>query len=303
MPPPDRRHPTTAVGSVLDARVTENQLIDLERRLREAAMTGALVDLAHADDRDVPAELLVDLLIKPLRAGETLRALNLSGARIVGPLDLEAATLLCPLSLDDCQLPSPVTLVNAVAPSLKFTGCTLSSVDATQPRTSGDLDLPGSALTDVIWLIGARIGGQLNLGGVTLSNESGPSLVGDGLQVDGNMACNDSFSTKREIRLPGAHIIGQLILTDAVLSNDSGPSLIGDGLRADGGVFCDGSFSSSGMIRLVSARIAVELSFNGATSSTPPAQCCTATGCGSMAACLAMGRSSRMARYGSSMPE
>jgi hypothetical protein len=45
----------------------------LEERLRKAAATGGLVDLTDGEDQDVPAELLVDLLIRPLRANEIRR--------------------------------------------------------------------------------------------------------------------------------------------------------------------------------------------------------------------------------------
>jgi hypothetical protein len=99
---------------------------DREQRLRDACVTGARVDLAHADDRRVPAELIIDLLTRPLRAGEVRRGVKLAGAQVAGALDLEAAALLCQLSLSDC---------------------TLSSLDATQLHTRGGLSMADSQAT------------------------------------------------------------------------------------------------------------------------------------------------------------
>jgi hypothetical protein len=81
----------------------------VEQQLREAILTGRLVDLRtrkpRADDpahgagwnsqRTVPAALLVDLLTGTEGSGRP-RALRLAGARILGQLDLEAAELVCP---------------------------------------------------------------------------------------------------------------------------------------------------------------------------------------------------------------
>ena len=104
--------------------LTDDESIALEQRIRDAAVTGALVDLTDAEDQDVPAQLLVDLLIRPLKAGEIRRAVRLAGATIVGELDLAATTLVCPLVLSDCELSSPAMLYNADAPAVTLTRCT-----------------------------------------------------------------------------------------------------------------------------------------------------------------------------------
>jgi len=137
---------------------------ELARRLRAASATGELVDVSDRPETWVPAQLLVDLLIRPLGPGEIRRAVRLAGAGISGPLDLEYATLLCPLSLHRCEVPSAITLVGANAPAVRVTSCALNSLDVTQLRTRGDFSLAGSAATGEVRLLGAHIGGQLTSG-------------------------------------------------------------------------------------------------------------------------------------------
>ena len=245
--------------------MTDAQHTDLKQRLHEAAAIGAFVDVSDADDKDVPAELLVDLLIRPLAAGEIRRGVKLAAARIVGALDLEATTLVCPLRLDDCELLSPVTFARAQAPGIELIRCVLSSLDVTQARIRGNLDLRGAALARGVDLVGAHIGGQLYLNDVTLAGDSGPALRADGLQVDRSMFCNGSFRADGEVRLLGARVGGQLTFQGATLKNKCGPALTADRLRVEESVSCSGSFRAEGEVRLTSARVGGQLIFRGAT--------------------------------------
>ncbi len=119
-------------------------------------------------------------------------------------------------------------------------------------------------MTGAVSLPGAHIGGQLRLVGAKLTNRCGPTLIGDGMQVDHDMACDDSFSADGEIRLPGAHIRGQLTFTGAKLTNRAGPTLIGDGLHVEHDMACDNGFDATGEVRLVGARIDGMLVLTGA---------------------------------------
>jgi hypothetical protein len=78
-------------------------------------------------------------------------------------------------------------------------------------------------------LVGAHIGGQLSFEGARLSNETGPALNAERLQVDQSMFCQavqwQSFEANGEVRLAGAHIGRQLSFLGARLSNENGLAL------------------------------------------------------------------------------
>jgi hypothetical protein len=74
--------------------------------------------------------------------------------------------------------------VKAQAPAVRLLPCRLTELDATQLHTRGTRSLAGSRATDAVYLAGAHIGGILEFMGATLSNDSGPALDADGLQVD-----------------------------------------------------------------------------------------------------------------------
>jgi hypothetical protein len=105
---------------------TDDSHGDMEQQLREAILTGQLVDLREGDPtadaaargsewgarRTVPAVLLANLLTRG-DGPDQPRALRLAGARITGRLDLEAAHLVCPVLLLDCWFDEPVALTEA----------------------------------------------------------------------------------------------------------------------------------------------------------------------------------------------
>jgi len=225
-----------------------------ERKVREAAATGTLVDLRVGDsdihspekgtkwgpERTVRAEVIVDLLIG---GGDTasmaVRGVGVQGARITGDLNLAATPLRCPLALLDCSFACAINLKEATAMSLRLRGSHIPAVHARQLRTRGDLQLDeGFSVSHGIDLAGAHIGGQL-------SNPDGPALSADRLSVDGGMFCREGFEATGEVRLLRAHIGGQLVCTGGQFSNPDGPAITADGLTVDGSMFCDKGFEAS----------------------------------------------------------
>jgi adhesin HecA-like repeat protein len=235
-------------------------------------VTGALVDLSNADDRQVAAEWLVELLTTRPDAG-VRRGVRLRGAEIVGRLDLEAAMLVCPLWLEECQFAAPISLAEADAPAVRLLNCRLIALDAEQLRTRGSFMLDGSHATGEVSLIGAHIGGQLTLAGAKLTNDSGPALNADGLRVDQSMLCDEGFAATGEVRLRAAHIGGAMAFTGARLTNECRRALSADGLRVDQSMFCHEGFAATGMITLIGAHIGGQLTLAGAnlTNDSGPA--------------------------------
>jgi hypothetical protein len=238
------------------------------RQLREAILTGQLVDLREGDTaadavarggqwgarRTVPAVVLVDLLTRGDGPAQP-RALRLAGARIAGRLDLEAAHLACPVLLLGCWFEEPVNLSEATVPALRLPGCYLPALDAEQLTTRGNVDLRhGFHARGEVNLGGAHIGGSLILDGATLSNPDGRALYADRLTVDQAMLCQEGFTVHGAVHLEGAHIGGSLRVKGATLSNPGGYALYARRLTVDQNMACQG-FSVHGEVDLDGARI------------------------------------------------
>ncbi|MEU9485917.1 hypothetical protein AB0D83_20015 [Streptomyces decoyicus] len=253
-------------------------------QLVKAAEEGLVLDLTRSTRprrrlRKVPARHLRDLLLG--RTGGSLdpRGIRLVGARIIGQLDLTDVSSTVPLWLEHCQFDESVVLDRAQLSFLSLRGSAVPALQAERLRLSHSLALTsltaiGHGADGAVRLVGAHIGGQLDLAGAVLSNESGPALVGDGLQVDNDTLLTNLTATGKDeagaVRLVGAHIGGQLDLAGAVLSNESGPALVGDGLQVDSDTLLTDVMASGhgadGAVRLAGAHIGGQLGLAGVLS-------------------------------------
>jgi hypothetical protein len=256
-----------------------------KRRLVAAAAVGGLIDLStgHAgrDDpaqganwgpaRTMRAQLLIDLLTKEqARDAGRPRAVMIRCARITGPLNLLSRTLVCPLFLQDCHIEEAVNLNGATAVWILLPGCRVPSLTANQLHTTSNLELNnGFTAKGKVSLIGAHIGGQLDLSRASLGNPGGIALAADGLTVDQSMLCREGFTAQGETRLPDAHISGQLDLADASLANPGGIALVADGLTVGRSLLCRTGFTAQGEVNLIGARIGGQLGIRGARLANP----------------------------------
>ncbi|MDH2424630.1 hypothetical protein [Sphaerisporangium sp. TRM90804] len=189
---------------------------------------------------------------------------------MTGSLDLEACTVICPLTLEDCLIEEPVDLSGATVPAVRLPGSRFPSINARQLQTRGDLDLGAVTATEgVVNLVGAHIGGSLNLSGATLANPGGDTLIADRVTVDQGMFCGKGFTATGQVGLVGARIGGQLVLNGAALANPGGDALFADGLAVDGDVFCREGFTATGQVSLIGAHIRGQFDLNGATLTNP----------------------------------
>jgi hypothetical protein len=256
-----------------------------EKKVWEAAATGALVDLRVGDrDLDSPerwakwgkgriirAEVIAALLIGDGEAASAaIRGVRLQGARITGDLNLEATTLRCPLALLDCSFANALNFDEATALSVRLSGSHIPTVRAKQLRTRGDLQLnEGFSVSGGVDLAGAHIGGILDCTGSQFANSDGPALNADSLTVDQDMYCREGFSASGEVILLGAHIGGQLDCTGGQFANSEGPALNADNLTVDRGMYCREGFSASGEVILRGAHIGGVLACTGGQFSNP----------------------------------
>jgi hypothetical protein len=141
-------------------------------------------------------------------------------------------------------------LENTTGPALDADGLQADhSVFLTDGFTATSASTQGT-----IRLIGARIGGQLNCGGASLRNTTGPSLNADNLSVAQGVLLHRGFtassaSEQGTIRLMGAHI-GTLSCAGARLENTVGPALDVDHLKVDRDMGLDGGFTATGASEL-----------------------------------------------------
>lgn len=254
-----------------------------ERKLLTAVSVGSLADLRtsrttnHPSQgkrwgprRHVRAALLAELLTGRRSTGDNhAYAIKLRGARITGHLNLEAATLTCPLLLHDCYLDEQVNLDEAITLSIKMTGCVIPGLTARQLRTKGDLNLSGARFTGkYLTLLGAHIGGCLDLRGASLTNPGGCALSADNLTVDQHMFCQHGFNATGEVRMPDARL-GGLNLDGAKLTNPGGTALNAQGLTVEQTMFCGDGFTALGEVSLHSADIGGHLVMSGASLVNP----------------------------------
>lgn len=261
---------------------SESNVTDAERRILQAAATGEWIGLGkgnkQTDDpanaahwsryRTVHAEFLIELLTgRHAQRSGPLWAVRLSGARIVGSLDLAYASIKCPMLLHFCYFEDPVYLTRADAPLISLAGCHTPRIDASSLTTARDL-----VLTDVhcsqILLIGARIGGNVDLSGAILTGDDGVALVGDQMVAEQSLFCREGFSSHGEVRLHNARIGGQIDLDRAKLTNVGGRALGGSQLTIERGM-SGRRLSVRGELLISSSRIGGNLDFDGAELVNP----------------------------------
>ncbi|MGY1583888.1 hypothetical protein [Streptomyces sp. MN13] len=148
------------------------------------------------------------------------------------------------------------------------TYASLAEVKATGHGAGGAVRLMDAHFTGGFDLIGATL---TNQGGPTPTNDTGPALLADRLQVVGRASLADLRATGHGkasgVRLLGAHITGQLDLTGAELTNHGGPALYAEGLQSDSDTLLVDlratGHGEGGVVRLLGAHITGALMVSG----------------------------------------
>jgi hypothetical protein len=205
-------------AATLHQRLLSGELVDLRAGEPELDDPAAVEQWGPA--RDVPADLLIEVVTAPVTESAVRRRVQLAGARITGELNLHSATLTRSLLLERCVLTEPVVLEDADVPAVGFPGCRVPGLDATGMRCRGTFDLSAEFTADGgVWLFDAHIGGRLTCIGGTFRNPRGIALGADRLTVVQSMICRGEFTAEGEVRLPGAHIGDQLDCTGGTFCN------------------------------------------------------------------------------------
>ncbi len=278
-----------ALIDLTDARLARLSLRDSrigEIRARGLRIDGSL-DIAGvaplADHAWIDAHAAVidgDLLargaslrIPPARAGVAHRdaryALRLSGAAIRGSLDLLGEfTAIGGVALDTAHVTGDV-----VARGARIGAGEGDAIGAQAARFDGVVIMgDGFVAAGVIWLMGARIAGTLDMNGARLVNRAddgnGVVLAADTAEIGGSVLLRNGFTAEGAISMRGTRIGNSLECDGASLTNPTedggGIALAADHAVIAGAVLLRNGFSSRGTISLIGARIGGNLECDGA---------------------------------------
>jgi hypothetical protein len=166
---------------------------------------------------------------------DTVVAVRLRGARILGGLGPAGSKLRCPLELLDCHVDANLELAMAEAPAISLAGSHLSGGflgrQLTVIQVGADMLLTGARCSGSEALNAADIGGTLDftraeLGG---SGDDSVALSAENLTVGKNMFTRRVRSSGW-FNVFGAHVSGQLTCTGGVFSNPGGEAFNGEQL-------------------------------------------------------------------------
>lgn len=272
-------------------------------RLRDAARTGVLLDLAPGEtvdpseastwpsERIIPAAALrkvltdADMQVDPrglqVRAGLFLECLDIENLKFPHRLQLAFCAFnagvnaelaqLFHFELDHIFANGEVRVGGArIDGQLVLTGATLSNANGTSLSLGGARIAGGVVARQgfrsygQIRAVDVRIDGQLNLNGANLNSPNATALSLDGANIAGGVVATHGFHARGEVRAVAARINGQLRLSGARLDNFDGTALNLDGAHITGSVVADG-LQVQGQVRALVSRIDGQVNFVGAT--------------------------------------
>ncbi len=216
------------------------------------------------------------LQIPPPRAGIAHRdaryALRLSGAEIRGSIDLMGEFIaIGGIALDTAHVRGDI-----VARGARIDAGEGDAIGAQAARFDGVVILgDGFVAAGVIWLMGARIAGTLDMNGARLANRSddgqGVVLAADTAEIGGSVLLRNGFVADGAISLRGARIGSSLECDGASMTNPTdagtGVALAADHAVVSGAVLLRNGFAARGAISLTGAKIGGNLECDGASLS------------------------------------
>jgi hypothetical protein len=266
----------TSVEQLLVERVGSGEWLDLVPEVPKSQAIDEGTMQSWPDSQNCPASVIRDILLGQLATDPDPRGLRLRGAKITGRLDLENLSTKVNFELTDCLLEEGVIAREARLASVRLRGCRIEHPAKPPLDVAGLvcnlLDLSGATIIGhdeaedggAVRLLGARIDGHLDCTGASLSNDKGPALTADGLEVRLGMFLRGGFTAtgvgeRGAVLLRGARIGRHLVCSGASLCNDTGPALVANGLRVTQDVYLDEEFTATGTVNLTSADISGHL--------------------------------------------
>ena len=255
------------MGTAVLERLIAGRPVDL--RIGDPSVDGPAQAHSWGPDRDVPADVLADLLTAPLPARSVRRQLDLTGARIVGSLDLGAAILTRGLLLRECVFLEPMMLEDAEAISLVLTGSHIRGIGARRMTcrgpvrlsngfvSDGQIDLSNSGILDV------------NCEDGTIRNPGGTALSLYNCVVERGVYLNYGFESEGRVALHGTRIGGALDCSAGTFRSPGGEALSVYAATVGEFVYCNEKFAASGRVTFTGARIGGSLECEDGLFSNP----------------------------------
>jgi hypothetical protein len=244
----------SALRKLLIDNVSAGSWTDLHGRVD--LEVDVLPPVDESDESCVPASVLAEILCQDPPRTTRVPKVRIRNATIVDDLDLEYARVTMPLILENCRL-AGVNLEQARVVDLWMTGCRISAAEppadesifsAAQLEADFNVSLRETRVDGSLSFIGAKVGHQLNLGGLRASAWK----AGGGAPDDGQVRL---VPDERELlTLEGVDVGASLFLNSATLHHPAGTALEGFGLRvAQASVFS--GLRSAGRVALESAHL------------------------------------------------
>ncbi|WP_104663705.1 hypothetical protein [Ensifer adhaerens] len=194
------------------------------------------------------------------------KGLRLSGAWITGLLDLEGCRIPRDLGLKDCHFEASPVLNSAIIDNLFLDGSILPGLQAERLEARGCLSLRSTTIMGEIRLTGARIGGNIEADGVSISTP-GIAVDAGGLETRGGILLRGAV-VRGGINLSMVHLGGDLNATGACIDRPGEVALNGDAMVAGGDLALRGA-TITGEVRVVGARVGGDVDCTSASLSQP----------------------------------
>jgi hypothetical protein len=266
------------------------EFLQWEKRLRDAATTGELLDLARTTDvidpataqswpttRCVPAGALRRVLAFTDEKALDPRGLRVRGARFCDEFSAAHIDFPRPLHFLSCAFDAPIDLNGAKLKELSFEGSHLRGLVIDNAEVLDDVEASKVNAVRKISAKGIEIGGRLVMTGAKLSVEKEEAIDLDSARVGGEVLLNKGFEARGEVFALAVRIGGQLNLRGATLHNPGADALSLDSAEIDGGLLAgqleaDGvvwRFKCCGTVRAIQARMGGPLEVFGAVLQDP----------------------------------
>lgn len=245
-----------------------DDLTPAEERLRDEIGLGGTVKFGDGElppedagpDRTVTAAFIRYLMLggcDALLSAVPEIGVRVKGAWIIGVLDLKGVRCSRSISLVACRFNTVPVLSSAEIDGLYLDESSLPGLEADGLNIRGDASLMRAQASGEIRVLGAKIGGDLNCSGATLTAGAGrAALAGDGMHTTGDLFLDDGLTAKGGVRLIGARIGGNLCCDGATINaGQDGKALIADSAEITGGMFLRDGAKIEGELDLTAAQL------------------------------------------------
>jgi hypothetical protein len=241
-----------------------------EVKLIDAAKLGAVADYSSGKseendpargaswgpERTIRSEILKMLLLSEDPNWPTHRkGIQVSGAKIVGPLELQSGDT-GSVAFRSCYFDDQIYLTDAKVGTLTLSGTRVVGVRADRLKAAGGVCLNAGFTSEmVVSFVGANIDDSLDLSGAKLKGRFGSALDLTNLRIRHDVSLNDGFHANGIVSLLGATISGDLLCANGTFEGGANYAIVATRASIAGTISFGQRFLVSGGLRLEWAKI------------------------------------------------